>query len=375
VVCLNRTKAYPGIEMITSPCHRVVVLPGDGIGPSVVSAACRVLEATGVGFRWKFMDVGWRAYTGTGDALPREVVDAIRERGVALKGPVETRPDSPFSSVNVGIRRALSLRAQVRPVRSLSGAPSRYGAIDLMVVRETTEDLYQGIEFVSGSPPGQELAGWLVQQGYDVPTNSGISIKPISPGGMRTFLDIALAYVERQHRRRVTIVHKAAVMRATDGLFLREAMAACALHRNLVVNSATVDAVAAGLVRHPEEYDVLLTTNQYGDILSDLASGLVGGVGLAAGANLGSGSAVFEAAHGTAPRHAGRNTANPFGLILSGAMMLDHLGEGLAATRVRSAVAQVVRDGVAVTRDLRAVDDPRPTVATDQVAQAVIDRL
>jgi len=244
-----------------------------------------------------------------------------------------------------------------------------------MVVRETLEDLYRGIEFTSGSPTGQELAGWLAQQGYGVPADSGLSIKPISPGGTRAFLEVALEYIRHLNRQRVTIAHKAAVMRATDGLFLREALEACKRYPALVVDSVTIDALAAGLVRHPQDYDVLLTTNQYGDILSDLASGLVGGVGLASGVNLGPTAAVFEAAHGTAPRHTGHNTANPLALILSGALMLDHLGESGAAARVTSAVATVVSSGNAVTADLRELDDARPTVTTDGVAQAVIESL
>lgn len=355
--------------------HRVAVLPGDGIGPSVVEAACQVLDATGAKLAWEPLDIGVRAYDHTGQALPEDAIETIRAIGVALKGPLETRPDLPFTSVNVGLRRALGLNAQFRPVQSWRGTPSRYRNVDLIVARETTEDLYRGIEFDSGTQAGRDLVQWLMSHGHDVPADSGFSLKPISPGAVRAFLTVALAQVRKMGRRRITLVHKAAVMRATDALFLREAEAAGVACPDLVVDSMTVDAMASALVRHPEDYDVVLTMNQYGDILSDLASGLIGGVGLAPGVNLGPGVAVFEAAHGTAPRHVNRESANPLALVLCGAMLLDHLGEARAAARVRSAVSAVVEEGTNVTRDLRRADDARPAVSTDKVARAVIDHL
>jgi len=361
--------------MTTGPAYRVAVVFGDGIGPSVVEAACAVLDATEVPLRWISLEMGIQAFHRIGQALAPSILEDIRDIGVVLKGPLETRPDSPFASVNVRLRRELGLRAQVRPVRNIPGLPSRFVGIDLMVVRETTEDLYQGIEFHAGTVAATELVRWLGHQGHQVASDSGLSIKPISGSAIRAFLEIALRYLNVTERRHVTIVHKATVMRATDALFVSEASAAMTKESRLDFDTMTVDAMASALVRRPQDFDVILTTNQYGDILSDLASGLTGGVGLAPGMNLGPGIAIFEAAHGTAPRHVDVNSANPLALILSGAMLLDHLGEHLAAGRVRLAVESVVAEGTSLPADLRPGTDSRPAATTDQVAAAVIAHL
>lgn len=354
---------------------RVVVLPGDGIGPEVVAATQEVLEATGLPFEWDVREVGLRAYEEGGDALPSPVVDAIRTCGVALKGPLATPVDAPFRSVNVALRRALDLYAQVRPVVTLPGAPSRYEGVDLAVVRETTEDLYRGVEVLPGTQDAEELLDWLAARGHDLPPGTGLSVKPVSAAASRRAISAAVAYARRTGRRRVTVVHKAAVMRATDAVFLAEGRALADENDDLVVDALAVDAAAAHLVRDPGAFEVLVTLNSYGDVLSDLAAALVGGLGVAPGMNLGDGVAVFEAAHGTAPRRAGQDRADPFAMVLSAALLLDHVGRPEEGQRVRRAVADVVRDGTDVTDDLRAADDRRPPVGTRRAARAVVERL
>lgn len=354
---------------------RVVVLRGDGIGPEVVDAALEVLEATGVAFAWDLRDVGQAAHAACGDALPASVVAAVQDCGVALKGPVATPVGAPFRSVNVALRRALDLYLQVRPVRSLEGAPSRYEGVDLQVVRETTEDLYRGIEVQPGTSDAQEALAWLRARGHDLPPSTGLSVKPLSDVAAQRALRRTCAHAVATGRRRVTVVHKAAVMQATDGVFLREGLALQDEHPDLVVDALAVDAAAAELVRRPEQLDVLVTTNLYGDVLSDVAAAVVGGLGLAPGVNLGDRVAVFEAAHGTAPRRAGLDLANPLAMVLSGALLLDHVGLGEHADRVRTAVADVVRDGDDVTYDLRAAADGRPSAGTRRAARAVVERL
>ena len=351
----------------------VVVLPGDGIGPEVVEAAVSVLSATGAPLRWERHQVGAAALAATGHALPDEVVDAVARCGLALKGPVATPVGAPFRSVNVALRRALDLYVQVRPVRSFDVAGSR--ALDVEVVRETTEDLYRGVAVAAGTPEAQQLLAWLDSRGEMLPEDTGFSLKPISASASTRAARAALDHAARTCRRRVTVVHKASVMPETDGVFLREALALAGDYPGLRVDAMAVDAAAAELVRHPERLDVLLTTNLYGDVLSDVAAAVGGGLGMAPGVNLGDGVAVFEAVHGTAPRLAGADRANPMALILSGAMLLEHAGFREQADRVRRAVSDVVVLGREVTYDLRVDGDDRPTVGTRAAAAAVVAAL
>jgi isocitrate dehydrogenase (NAD+) len=355
--------------------RRVVVLPGDGVGPAVVRAAQDVLEATGLEFEWVSCDVGERVFNEGGEALPAAVVEAVRDCGVALKGPVATPTGAAFRSVNVALRRALDLYVQVRPVRTIPGIPSPYEQVDVQVVRETTEDLYRGLELLSGSPEARELLALLSRLGEELPTTTGFSLKPQSEQAARRGVTRALQYARAAGRRRVTLVHKASVMPATDGVFLAVGREVAGDYPDLHVDALAVDAAASELVRHPEDLDVLLTTNLYGDVLSDIAAAVTGGLGLAPGANLGDDVAVFEAVHGTAPRHAGADRANPLALVLSAALLLDHLGEPMQAGRVRDAVAEVVLRGEDVTYDLRAAGDPRPAVGTRRAAEAVVELL
>jgi isocitrate dehydrogenase (NAD+) len=356
--------------------HRVTLIPGDGIGPEVIDAGRRVLEASGVHLDWDVQLLGQPALdAGAPDAVPPETLVSIRRNRVALKGPVTTRADSGFRSPNIGLRRALDLYVQVRPVRSLPGAAASFSDVDVVVIRETTEDLYAGIEYRSGSREADDLAAWLAERGAALGAGSGLSIKGISPGAVRRAMQFAIDWARRHGRRRVTVVHKATVMRATDGLFLEIAIDVGRDQSGVDVDDGLVDEVAMRLVRRPDLFDVLATSNLYGDILSDLAAGLVGGPGIVPGANYGPDAAVFEAAHGSAPRHAGCDRANPIATILSGALMLRHLGEEEAASRVDRAVADVVADGRSVTYDLKAEPGDPSAVGTRALADAVIDRL
>ena len=314
--------------------RRVILLAGDGIGPEVTAAARRVIDATGVELEWEPHEIGVRAYERQGDALPDAVVTAIREAGVALKGPVSTPVGGPFRSPNVALRKALGLHTGVRPARGSDGR------LDVAVVRMNVEDLYAGIEAPAGSDAAREAAAAL---GLDAGDDTAVALKPLSRAACERTAREAFA----RARTRVTAVHKATVMPHTDGLFVDAFRAVAADFPGVEADDRLVDTVAAELVTRPERFDVLLTPMLYGDVLSDLAAALAGGVAMAPGANVGPGCAVFEAVHGTVAHRAGRDTANPGGLILSGAMLLRHLGEDDAATRVERAVAGAAEDGAA----------------------------
>ena len=323
--------------------QRAILIPGDGIGPEVTAAARRVLDATGVGLEWDVHEVGVRAYERCGDALPDETVAAIREAGVALKGPVATPVGGAFRSVNLGLRRALGLHTGVRPARSADGR------LDVVVVRMNVEDLYAGIEAPAGSEAARTAAAAL---GHELPADAAVALKPLSRAACARTAAEAFA----RARRRVTAVHKATVMPHTDGLFVEVVRETARASGGIEVDDRLVDTVAAELVTRPERFDVLVAPMLYGDVLSDLAAALSGGLGLAAGMNVGEGCAVFEAVHGTARRHAGRDSANPAALILCGAMLLRHLGETGAAERVERAVRDAV-DAGAPARGTTAVTD------------------
>jgi len=356
--------------------HRVTLIPGDGIGPELIDAWRRVLEASGVHLDWDVQLLGEPALdAGAPDAVPPETLASIRRNRVALKGPVTTRRDGRFRSPNIGLRRALDLYVQVRPVRSLPGAAARFSDVDVVVIRETTEDLYAGIEYRSGSADADDLAAWLADRGAVVGAGSGLSIKGTSPGAVRRAMQFAIEWAREHGRRRVTVVHKATVMRATDGLFLETATEVAREQSGIEVDDGLVDDVAMRLVRDPHQFDVLVTSNLYGDILSDLAAGMVASPGIVPGANYGPDAAVFEAAHGSAPKHAGHDRVNPIATILSGVLMLRHLGEDDAASRIERAVFDVVADGRSVTYDLKADPGDPGAVGTRALADAVIDRL
>ena len=350
------------------------MVPGDGIGPDVVRAAQAVLEATGVPFDWDVHEIGLGALSASGSALPQEVLRAIREAGVALKGPVATTAGSSGErSTNVALRRELGLSVQVRPCRSRVGVQSAFQNVDLVVIRDTTEDLYSGIEFGAGTPEAESVIATIRHLGQDVKPGSALGIKPVSEPACRRLVSFALDYARRHGHKRLTVVHKATAMRSTDGLFLEVAREVLSGQNDVECDDRQIDAMCAELVRRPEEFGVLVTLNLYGDILSDLAAALVGGVGLAPGGNYGDRLAVFEAAHGTAPRHGNARRANPMAMILSGALLLRHVGALDAAERVESAVDSVLGSGRAVSADVRDPDSKWPAASTQAVAKAVAD--
>jgi isocitrate dehydrogenase (NAD+) len=314
--------------------YTVTLIPGDGIGPELAEATRTVLEATGIGFEWDVQQAGEATIASEGTPLPDRVVESIRTNGVGLKGPITTPVGSGFRSVNVALRKELELYANVRPARTMTGVESRYDNVDLIIVRENTEDLYAGVEHMVG-PDAAE------------------SIKIITRAASQRIARYAFEYAVKNGRRKVTAVHKANIMKLSDGLFLESAQQVAAEYGGRVeFEDRIVDNMCMQLVQKPELYDVLVLPNLYGDIVSDLAAGLVGGLGVAPGANIGEKAAVFEPVHGSAPKYAGQNKANPTALILSGALMLRHLGETDAANSVEAAVREVIADGRTVTYDL-----------------------
>ena len=346
--------------------HLVTLIPGDGIGPEVSEATRRVLEATGVAIEWAIEEAGADVLEREGTPLPGRVLDRIRDSRVAIKGPITTPVGSGFRSVNVELRQALDLFAAVRPSRSLAGLPTRYPDVDIVVIRENTEDLYQGIEFAKGTPEALELREVLLRlSGRELREDSGFTVKPISVTGARRIVRFALEFVGAHGRRKVTLGHKANIMRFSDGLFLSVGQIEAEGHPEVWFEEMEIDQLSMRLVREPAAFDVLLLPNLYGDIISDLCAGLVGGLGLAAGANLGWEYAVFEPVHGSAPDIAGRGIANPIAMILSGAMLLRYLREAAAATAVEGAVDRVLQRGDTRTPDLGG------TSSTEEVAAAI----
>jgi isocitrate dehydrogenase (NAD+) len=357
--------------------HRATLIPGDGIGPELTEATRRVLEATGVAFDWDVQEAGAEVMDAHGgNPLPPETLESVRRNGVALKGPITTPVGTGFRSVNVGLRTSLDLYAQVRPCKSYPGVRSRYENVDLVIVRETTEDIYAGIEFEEGTAEAVELTEWLESHGGSLPKrDSGISIKPISITGTRRVFQFAFDYARRMGRRKVTCVHKANIMKFTDGLWLRTAREVAEQNQDIDFDDRIADNMCMQLVQHPEDYDVLVLPNLYGDIVSDLAAGLIGGLGVAPGANFGDRVAVFEPTHGSAPKYAGQNKANPIAQMLSGMLMLHHIGEYDAGVRLERAIAALIEEGKSVTYDMKPSRDDPTAVGTSQVADALIAKL
>jgi isocitrate dehydrogenase (NAD+) len=356
--------------------HRVTVIPGDGIGPEVVGATRRAIEATGVDVDWVEVGIGGSALRRTGTALPDEALATIRASDATLKGPIATPEDGDAPNVNVALRRALDLFANVRPCRRFAGVPSAYEQVDLIVVRENTEDVYTGVEFAMGSAAARDLIAFVESTtGVRVRSDSGISVKSISHEGSERIVRFAFEEARRRGRARVTAGHKANIMKDSDGLFLDVARRLAGQYPDVAFDDRIIDALCMQLAQAPERFDVLVLPNLYGDIVSELAAGLIGGPAVAPGAHLGDGVAVFEATHGTAPRLAGQDRADPVGLLLSGAMLLHHLGEVEAGDRLEEAIAAVLSEGVDVTADLRAPGDDRPAVGTRRMTDAVIERL
>jgi isocitrate dehydrogenase (NAD+) len=357
--------------------HKVILIPGDGTGPELTEATRRVLEATGVEFDWDVREAGADVMERHGgNPLPDEVLDAIRETGVALKGPITTPVGGGFRSVNVALRKSLDLYGQVRPCKTYPGVRTRFEDVDLIVVRENTEDLYAGIEYEEGSAEANELIEWIKAKGGKLAhDDAGISIKPISITGTRRIVQFAFDYARRNRRRKVTAVHKANIMKFSDGLYLRVAREVAHENDDIEFDDRIVDNMCMQLVQRPEEYDVLVLPNLYGDVVSDLCAGMIGGLGLAPGGNFGEGIAIFEPTHGSAPKYAGQNKVNPMAQMLSGMLMLGHLEEQEAADSLEQAIAEVIREGKNVTYDMKPRRDDPTAVGTSQVADAIIEKL
>lgn len=356
--------------------HRVTFIPGDGVGPELSEATRRVLEASGAGFDWDVQEAGTDVMDRYGTPLPEHVLESIRANRVAIKGPITTPVGSGFRSVNVALRKELDLYACLRPCKSYRGVRSRYEDVDLVIVRENHEDLYAGIEFEQGTTEALELIEFIARRADNrIRQDSGISIKSISVFGTERIVRFALDYARRYGRRKVTAGHKANIMKFSDGLFLETARKVAEEYGDVEFEDRIIDNLSMQLVQRPEEYDVLVLPNLYGDIVSDLCAGLVGGLGVAPGGNIGDDVAVFEATHGSAPKYRGMNKVNPIAMMLSGVLMLRHLEEPEAADRLEAAIATVIAEGRSVTYDMKPTRDDPTAVGTSQVADAVIEKL
>ncbi len=353
--------------------YTVTLIPGDGIGPEVTTAARRVLEATGLKFEWEIAEAGAGVMAKYGTPLPDSVIASIKKNKIALKGPVTTPIGVGFRSINVALRKSLDLYACLRPCKTYLGVPSPYKNVNIVVVRENTEDLYAGIEYEKGTADAAKLIKVVAETRGQVREDSGISLKIISEFGSRRIVKYAFEYARANGRQKVTAVHKANIMKFSDGLFLSVAREVAKGYPEIEFNDVIIDNLCMQLVRNPQQFDILVLPNLYGDIVSDLCAGLVGGLGLAPGANIGEGLAVFEPTHGSAPKYAGLNKVNPMAAMLSGVLMLKHLNENAAADRLEKAIAAVISEGRNVTYDMKS--DKSGGVGTSQVADAVIAKL
>lgn len=356
--------------------HKITLIPGDGVGPEISEATTRVIEAAGVKIEWDIQNAGEEVYHKEGSPLPQRVIDSIRKNKVAIKGPVTTPVGTGFRSVNVALRQELDLYCCLRPCKSFKGTKTLYKNIDLIIVRENTEDLYAGIEFKKDSDEAKKLIAFIQDAvKKKIRPDSGISIKPISVYGTERIVKFAFEYARKNKRKKVTAVHKANIMKFSDGLFLEVARDVAAKYTDIEFEDRIVDNMCMQLVQKPELYDVLVLPNLYGDILSDLAAGLIGGLGMAPGANIGDEIAVFEPTHGSAPKYKGLNKINPFAMMLSGVMMLRYLNESQAAERLEKTIASIIEEGRYVTYDMKPRPDDPTAARTSEVADAVIDRL
>ena len=357
--------------------HRITLIPGDGIGPEVTEGARRCIEATGVKIEWDLAIAGQDAKDKTGELLPQAVLDSIKKNKVAIKGPIITPIGEGFRSVNVAIRHALDLYACLRPAKSYPGVKSYYKDIDLVIVRENSEDLYAGIEFEQGKPETKEIISSIEKYTKKkIRPDSGISIKPISKFASERIVKFAFEYALRYNRKKVTAVHKANIMKFSDGLFLKSAREVAKRYEGKVAfEEMIVDNMCMQLVQKPHNFDLLVLPNVYGDILSDLCAGLVGGLGVAPGANIGEDMAVFEAVHGSAPKYKGKNKVNPTAMILSGVLMLRYIKEDKAADRLENAIREVLAEGKSVTYDLKPTRDDPSAVGTKEMVDAIISHL
>jgi isocitrate dehydrogenase (NAD+) len=346
--------------------HNVTLIRGDGTGPEICAAVQKVLDSTGVKINWDVVEAGVDVMEKAGTPLPQNVLDSVRKNKVALKGPITTPIGTGFRSVNVALRKELDLFACVRPCKIYKGVRTRFEKVDLVIVRENTEDLYAGVEYPNDSPEARQIIGWA--KGKIFP-DAAISIKPISRTGSERIVRHAFEYAVKNGRKKVTAVTKANIMKFTDGLFFDVAREVAKEYAGRVeYDERLIDAICMQLVLKPEAFDVIVLPNLYGDILSDLCAGLIGGLGIAPGANIGKDTALFEAVHGSAPKYKGLNKVNPTAVLLSGVLMLEHLGERDAARKLEAAVAAVIAEGKSVTYDI----NPASPVGTKEMGDAII---
>lgn len=362
--------------------YDITLITGDGVGPELATAARKCVDATGVAINWDVQEAGLDVMERTGTPLPDALLESVRRTRVALKAPITTPVGTGFRSINVYLRQELGLYACVRPCKYYPGVRTYFERtpVDIVIMRENTEDLYAGIEFQSGSEKCERLFDFVndltdgrkIQSGRN---ETGISIKPISISGSERIIRYSFEYAKKNGRKKVTAVHKANIMKFSDGLFLDTCRRVAEDFPEIQFEDRIVDNMCMQLVQKPELYDVVCLPNLYGDILSDLAAGLVGGLGVAPGANIGAEGAVFEATHGSAPRYKGMNKVNPTALILSGMLMLRHLGETEAANRLENAVAEVIREGKSVTYDMKADRNDPTAVGTQEMAEAICEKI
>jgi isocitrate dehydrogenase (NAD+) len=355
--------------------HKLTLIPGDGIGPEITEATKKVLEATGIKFEWDIGIVGQGAQDKFGTPLPDNVLESIKKNKVALKGPVTTPIGTGFRSVNVALRQSLDLYACLRPCKTYPGVPTPFANVDIVIVRENTEDLYSGIEFARGTKEGDRLAKLILDTTQrKMKKDSGFSIKVISETASRRIVKFAFEYARANKRKRVSAAHKANIMKFSDGIFLAAAREVAREYPDIEFEDVVIDALCMRLARNPQKYDIIVLPNLYGDIVSDLCAGLIGGLGVAPGANMGDNIAVFEPTHGSAPKYAGRNKVNPMAMMLSATMMLRHLNETKAADNLEKAIADVIAEGKSITYDLKS-DRTQTAATTSEVADAVIKKL
>lgn len=354
----------------------VTLITGDGVGPQIAEAAKRCIDATKAGIKWEIAEAGMDIMAKTGTPLPQVTIDSVRKNGVALKAPITTPVGTGFRSINVFLRQELELYACLRPCKSYKGVRSRYTDIDLVIVRENTEDLYAGIEFEKGKDDTVELINWLNKHNKrQISSDSGISIKPISAKATERIVRFAFEYARKYKRKKVTSVHKANIMKYTDGLWLEVSRQIAKNYTDIEFEDRIVDNMCMQLIQKPELYDVLVLPNLYGDIISDLCAGLVGGLGVTPGANIGDKGAIFEATHGSAPKYAGQNKVNPCALILSGVLLLRHLDKTAEAEKLEKAVAEVIAEGKYVTYDMKPDRDDPTAVGTSEMTDAIIKKI
>ncbi len=356
--------------------HVITLIPGDGIGPEITEATVKVVESTGVKIEWDVVNAGAEVYEKKGTVLPQDVLDSLNKNKIGIKGPITTPVGTGFRSVNVAMRKIFNLYACLRPCKSYEGVRSRYKDLDLIIVRENTEDLYAGIEFEKGKEETKSLISFIKdKKDIEIRQDSGISIKPISVFGSERIIRFAFEYARKNKRKKVTGVHKANIIKYTDGLFLEVFRQVAKDYPDIESEDRIVDNMCMQLVQKPELYDVLVLPNLYGDIISDLAAGLVGGLGVAPGGNIGDDIALFEPTHGSAPKYKGSNKVNPVALMLSAVMMLAYIGEKDASEAMEKAIAAIIKEGNYVTYDLKDDRNDPTAVGTSQMADAIAKRI